>query len=389
MPLSPNCSITSLHSKQPVLLHCKPVSCSCADEGMYHAFFKKHINQYIIIMKQFTSTKLIAGYILGAGILLYGAGCAKKKDAVPPILTITTFATGFASPNGIATDQSGNVWVADQGTGKNDGKIWVIKPGGEKSAAIVNLESFVVGADLDGPSHLLFADNLLYFLGARGKMYKAAIAGFSPGSPPISVSSLGVEDIGSFVMTYPFVKNTHQTHPYGITKAPDGSFYITDAAANALLRRSPAGVYSVVAEVPGISNPLPYGPPMVESVPTSVLFDDGRLLVTTLLGFPFPPGKAIIYQVTTSGQVSIFQQGFTSLVDIVKGEGNERMVVEHGVFGTMGFTKNTGRLVWANGQTTTPFVTELNLPVGLVQADDHTWYVTSLGDKSVLKIVYQ
>ena len=165
-------------------------------------------------------------------------------------------------------------------------------------------------------------------------------------------------------------------------------FYITDAAANAVLHRSRTAVYSVVAEVPGIANPGAVGPPTVESVPTGVIIDKGQLLVSTLLGFPFPAGKALIYQISFSGQVNVYQQSFTTLVDIVQGNEKGHLVVEHGSFGPTGFAKNTGRLVWANGQTTTSFVSELNLPVGIAQANDHTWYVSSLGDKSVLKVTY-
>ena len=341
-------------------------------------------------MKPFPYNKIFFAGILSASAILLGPGCSKKSDdAAPPKLTVTTLATGFISPNGIATDSVGNIWVSDQGTGANDGKIWVIKPSGEKFPAIINFESIIVGADFDAPTHLLFADGLLYILGAKGKMYKADVSSFVPGNPPMTASSLGVEDIGTMVLSHPFVKNTHQTHPYGITKAPDGSFYITDAAANAVLRRSRTGIYSVVAEVPGVPNPTPVGPPMVESVPTGVIVDHGKLLVSTLLGFPFPPGKAVIYQITTSGEVSVYQQGFTTLVDIVQGNNNGHLVAEHGTFGSMGFTKNTGRLVWANGQAATPLVSDLNLPVGIVQSNDHTWYVTSLGDKSVLKVSFE
>lgn len=346
----------------------------------------------IIIMKTLHVPKLLFAYLLGAVTLVLAAGCKKSTDSVPvvpPKLTITTVASGFTSPNGIAIDAWGNIWLTDQGTGANDAKIWVVKPTGEKFTAFTNFESIRVGADFDAPSHLLFADGLLYVLGAKGKMYKADVSAYEPGDPPMTAASLGVEDIGAFVLAYPFINNTHQTHPYGITKAPDGSFYITDAAANALLRRSRTGVYSVVAEVPGIVNPTPVGPPKVESVPTGVIYDNGRLLVSTLLGFPFPSGKAIIYSITTSGQVTVFQQSFTTLVDIVPGNNNGHLVAEHGSFGPMGFTKNTGRLVWANGQTATPFATDLNLPAGLVQLNDHTWYVTSLGDKSLLKFVYE
>jgi hypothetical protein len=341
-------------------------------------------------MKPILNGNIFSSYLSCVIALLLVTGCSKKtEDVLAPKLTVTTLASGFASPNGIATDADGNVWLADQGTGANDAKVWAIKPTGEKFIAITNFESLLVGTDLDAPSHLLFADGLLYILGAKGKLYKADISSFTPGSTPMTAASLGVEDIGTFVLAYPFVKNTHMTHPYGITKAPDGSFYITDAAANAVLRRSRTGVYSVVAEVPGVANPLPFGPPMVESVPTGVIVADGKLLVSTLLGFPFPPGKAVIYQITTSGQVSVFQQGFTTLVDIVQGNDKGYLVAQHGTFGTTGFTKNTGSVVWANAQTATPFVADLNLPVGLVQHNDHTWYVSSLGDKSVLKIVLE
>jgi len=343
-------------------------------------------------MKRLLNTGSLFLVILSTSALLLMVSCSKKTEDVPAAkLTVTTFATGFISPNGIATDEAGNVWMADQGTGKNDGRIWVIKPNGEKFEAIINMESVLVGTDLDAPSHLLFADGLLYILGAKGKMYKADVSSFLPGNTPMNASSLGVEDIGAFVLAYPFVKNTHMTHPYGITKAPDGSFYITDAAANAVLRRSRTGVYSVVAEVPAIANPTPVGPPYMEGVPTGVIVDSGRLLVTTLLGFPFPQGKAIIYQITFAGQVSIYQQGFTTLVDIVQGNKNGHLVAEHGNFGFSppGFTKNNGRLVWANGQTATALVAAINLPVGIAQANDHTWYVSSLGDKSVLKVTFE
>jgi hypothetical protein len=329
-----------------------------------------------------TSTRIFYGCSL-----LFFVACS-KSDPNPPQLNVSTLATGFTSPNGIAMSDNGHIWLADQGTGKNDGKIWLIKPNGEKFEAIVHLESVLTGAELDGPSHMLFSDGLLYILGAKGKMYKARPADFKPGGPSIEASTLGVEDISAFVLNYPFQMNTHMCHPYGITKGPDGSFYITDAAANALLHRTKDGVYSVVAEIPGVANPLPVGPPVTESVPTGVIIRDGNLLVTTLLGFPFPPGKAVIYQVTPKGGISIYQSGFTSLVDIIDGNLKGQLVVEHGKF-NMGFTPNTGKILWADGKEVSTFADSLNLPAAIVQASRNTWYVSSLGDKSVIKMTYK
>lgn len=83
--------------------------------------------------------------------------------------------------------------------------------------------------------------------------------------------------------------STHDSHPYNLTKGADGHIYISDAGANAIIRRESAGHYSALAEIPGFANPTPVGPPQVEAVPTSILFDGHDFLVTTLTGFPFIP----------------------------------------------------------------------------------------------------
>lgn len=151
---------------------------------------------------------------------------------------------------GVEADSYGNVWVAESGNGKINGKVLVITKGGEKYKAIVNFESIsAAGGDTEGPSHLLFKDGLLYILGARGKMYIADVSGFKPGNTPIDASTLTVEDIGSFVLDYPFVNKTNESHPYNLTKGPGGDIYIADAAADAIIHRKSAGVYSVLAEL--------------------------------------------------------------------------------------------------------------------------------------------
>lgn len=318
------------------------------------------------------------------------SGCNKIRDYLEPELKIETIATGFVNPIGVETDSWGRVWIAQGGTGKHDGKISVVNSYGEVHDVYVNLESFVHdNGEIEGPTHLLLSGSTLYIMGAYGKMLKANISTYKTGDAPKNASVLPYENIGAFVLDYDFKNKIYQTHPYGITEAPDGTIYITEAASNALLRRDKNGRLSVVAEIPGIPNPGPVGPPQIESVPTSVLFDGKDLLVTTLLGFPFPVGKSIIYKVTLAGKVSVYQSGFTSLVDMAEGARRGRLVLEHGKFGQMGFAANTGRLVWAKGNSMTELAGGLNLPAGLKQVNDHTWYVTSMGDKSLLKVTYK
>jgi hypothetical protein len=315
------------------------------------------------------------------------ASCNKPHD--PPVLSITPVASGFVAPIGLATDKYGRVWVAEMGAGKNDGKVSFIS-NGTRYDAITSFESVVIGnGEIEGPTHLLFHEGKLFILGAKGKLYKANVSHFRAGDAPLIASNLAVEDIGTFVLAYPFAVPTGETHPYSLVAAPDGSIYITDAAANAVLKRSKTGRLSVVAQLPLVANPLPFGPPMIHPVPTGIIYERGNLFVTTLTGFPFPAGKAIIYKVNPNGNFAVSQDGFTTLVDIAKGNPHGNIVVQHGDFGPTGFTPNTGKLIWVDGSSATDLATGLNLPAGITQANAHTWYITSLADGAVSKVTYQ
>lgn len=319
-----------------------------------------------------------------AGILLFVSSCT-KKDPPPRKLSVTTIASGLNQPIGLEVDNHGRVWVAESGSGKNDGKVSVILPDGKKFDAITGFESVISpGGESEGPSHLLFADGMLYILGAHAKMYKVAETKLNPGYTVLKASALDVEDIGKFVLSKKFA----ESHPYNLTVGPNGNIYITDAAANAILRHEKSGALGIVATLSQVENPLPVGPPKIDAVPTGILYDGQNFLVTTLVGFPFPPGKASILKITPAGAISTYQTGFTSLVDIAAGGTLGRLVLEHGVFGQMGFTPKTGRLVWATGNSITPLAEGLNQPAGLKQANDHTWYVTAFGDGTVLKVTY-
>jgi len=326
--------------------------------------------------------------VLFIAVLFINSGCKKVPDHVPT-LHLTTVASGLQGPMGIEADKNGNIWVSEVGTGANDGKVVVVKPGGETYDAIIHLSSFIKqGADEpQGAGHLLLDGSILYVLSGN-YLYSVNVSNFMPGDTPIDAATLSYEDIGSFVLSYPFVNNTHDTHPYNLTKGPDGDLYIADAGANAIIHRKSAGVYSVLAEVPGIANPTQIGAPVIESVPTAVMYDGHNFLVTTLLGFPFPAGYARVYKISMSGNVAVYQDGLTSLVDIEQGNFLGHVVLEHAVFGLKGFEPNTGALVWVDGTTTRKLAGGLNMPVALKQVNQFTWYITSIGDGAVLKAAY-
>lgn len=136
------------------------------------------------------------------------------------------------------------------------------------------------------------------------------------------------------------------SNPYGVVRGPSATALVVDAGGNSLIevRRSSTTVKAVFAPrcVPFLLGPNPIPPALnpcgeqtlfpAQSVPTAVAFhDDGDYLVTTLGGFPFPPGQSVIYKIdadhpgvaTCSASFlapadgcEIFADGLTALVGI-------------------------------------------------------------------------
>jgi hypothetical protein len=339
------------------------------------------------LQKGFSMRRVTLATLILTTLVLFFSGC--KKGDKEPVFEITTVASGLAAPMGIESDRWGNIWVAIPGTGHDDGKIVVVKPDGSKYDAIINLASRISeqNGELGGPTHLLLDHEKLYIL-AKTFLYKIDISGFTPGQTPIDAAALYKEDIGAFVLSYPFKNNYYDSHPYNLTRGGDGDIYIADAGANAIIHRKSAGNYSILTEVPGIPNPTPVGPPMVESVPTGIIFNGHHFLVTTLLGFPFPAGKALIYKISMTGDVAVYQNGFNSLTDIADGNWNDQLVLQYATFGPTGFMPNTGALIMVNGNSVEELAGSLNMPVGIKQVNSHTWYITSMGDGTVLRASY-
>ncbi|MEO7121227.1 MAG: ScyD/ScyE family protein [Ginsengibacter sp.] len=356
-------------------------------------------------MKSFTvnSTGIKNTLLLAsAAMLLVSTGC--KKGHETPKLHVTTVASGLAGPIGIETDSWGNIWVTEGGTDtlnakgsthNDDGKVIVITPGGQKYDAIINLSTYknVHSGELQGTEHILRDGNTMYVL-SGDYLYRADISRFRAGDKPIDANNIHSEDIGAIISQIPSPNNPQMdSHPYNLTKGPDGDLYITDAGANAVLHRKGENNYSILAEIPAANNPsFPgLGGPKAQAVPTSIRYDGSNFLVTTLTGFPFSAGQATIYKVSMSGDVSIYQSGFTMLVDQAAGSYTNHIVLQYAMSfnPAAGFLPNSGSLLWVNGSTTQLLTGGLNQPAGIKQVNDHTWYVTSVADGSVLKVAYE
>lgn len=115
------------------------------------------------------------------------------------------------------------------------------------------------------------------------------------------------------------------SNPYGLLAEP-GATIATDAGGNDLLRIAANGSISTLAVFPSRST-TPPRVPFTDSVPTSVaLGPDGAYYVGELAGFV--PGDAKVWRVVPGQAPTVFQDGFTTIIDITFGSDGTLYVLE-------------------------------------------------------------
>ena len=305
----------------------------------------------------------------------------------PPKPEVKELATDLTTPLGLDLDYRNRLWVTEAGSGNNDGQVSLIMPSGELYPVITG---FLSGIDPEGnPSglnHLIYERGMLYILhGAEGRLYMADVSDFKPGDEPMQASELEYQEIGSFVLNNGFA----ESNIYDLTFGPKGDLFITDAAANSVIRRdSRSGDLSIFATFPSFPNPTPVGPPMVQAVPTGIEFDGRRFFVSTLTGFPFLEGEAVVYELQPNGEFSVYQEGLTTLVDVELGIDRKPYVLQFSEFGEAGWVPNSGKIVNVTDNEVNVIKEGLNFPTDIELKGRNIAYVTDMMEGKVLRIVY-
>lgn len=113
-----------------------------------------------------------------------------------------------------------------------------------------------------------------------------------------------------------FQANVRAGNPFGVV-AQGQTLYVVDASQN-LVRRVDAntGTTSTLSTIGKVPNPLPIGAPVIDPVPDSIHLRGDDLVVTTLTGFPFPPGSASVLRIDRgTGVAQPLIGGLTSAID--------------------------------------------------------------------------
>jgi hypothetical protein len=109
-----------------------------------------------------------------------------------------------------------------------------------------------------------------------------------------------------------------------------GRFVMADAGGNSVIRTDHRGRLQALTIFPNVPNPLPFGPPAYQAVPTGVVKGpDGFYYVSQLTGFPFPVGGAKVFRVNPrTGAYTVYASGFTMIMDLDFGDDGTLYVLE-------------------------------------------------------------
>ena len=278
----------------------------------------------------------------GAAIALLVATTAASNAATLAVRDVVM--TGLANPRGMIIGPDGALYVAEAGSGGSGPSI-VLGDGQTASlgmsSGISRLQAGVQGRVVSGlPS--LAPSGGFGASGAHDVAFSAggtlhAVLGF--GADPAQRDTLPAEaallgqlvSITGGVATAVADLAAHEaaenpdggelnSNPFSLVGLPAGGFVVADAGANAILSVDDAGNVGTLATLPPATNPLPFGPPVFEAVPTGIaLGTDGDILIGQLTGFPFPVGFASVFSLDgpTLGTVA---SGFTNLIDLAVGD---------------------------------------------------------------------
>jgi hypothetical protein len=272
--------------------------------------------------------------------------------------------SGLRMPLGITRSSLGNLIVGESGTSDpNTGRISIVDPDGNRRTLLDGMPSGIndVG-EPSGPAGVFMRGRTLYVAVGVGD---SVLPGPEPNpevSSPIFSSVLAIHFSANVEKTtegltlslddqkaladgekvklsngagdritveriadFPDLTDdptsptgVRQSNPFDLVVVGD-RVYVTDGARNLVWRADiDSGAFSALAVFPSVSNPLPFGPPAVEAVPTGIAYSDGRLLTTLFRGFPFPAGTSVVAQIDPqTGSQMTYIDGLTTAIDVL------------------------------------------------------------------------
>jgi len=220
--------------------------------------------------------------VLGAACLLVAvaAGCARPDPLA-----------GFDAPRAVHLAPDGRLLVTDQGTGKGDGRVVAVDLATRRRTVLLADLPSTRGsgqqhADLAGPSGAAMAADGTVCVVIGDATREGA--GFST----LRCSNGLVTDLEAYERAANPDGRELASNPYDVAWDGRDGWYVSDAAANAVLHVDRAGCIRTVAVVASMG---PFGGRPVQGVPTGLArAADGTVYVALFGGAPAEGGPAVV-----------------------------------------------------------------------------------------------
>jgi hypothetical protein len=275
------------------------------------------------------------------GVLLATVVAVLMLSGAATAATVTPVMTGLDNPHGLAFGPNKVLYVTEAGRGGsgppcrfNRGMMLCYGPTGAISRLrrgvqekwLTGLPSMAPATGIEaesGPNDISFRGGSAYVtMGLPGTPAVREQLGpaFARNGKLLKVSSSGrikeIADPVSHEAAFNPDGGLVDSNSYGVL-ALRGRQIVADAGGNSVLEVARKGHISTLAAFAARPNPLPIGPPFVESVPTAIAQGpDGALYVSEVTGAPFPTGFARIHRIAPDGSVSVYATGLTAVVDL-------------------------------------------------------------------------
>jgi hypothetical protein len=330
-------------------------------------------------------------------VLLTALPAASAQESATPAASpvssgLTVVATGLTSPRGFAWGADGTLYLALAGHG-GDTRI-PVAPGytivNGLSSSVVSLANGCPTPVVQGLVSTLWEEPGWVWgamdVAVLGSDLYVLVSGAGPSwASPSSRSGVFTINADGTMVLVADLSTWIAQHPPQVTPpegpSPDGSLFDLEATGDALLvsdavngliiKVTPAGEISTLADLSTDQHP----------VPTGIAVDtDGNAYVGFESAIPYTDGSVTIRKITPDGTVSDAWSGLTRVADVVLSPDGTLYAAELSTGNTLAapYTyPNTGRIVRQTGPDTSEVVADgLDYPVGLGFGPDGALYVS-------------